>query len=106
MWGMGGRGRGATRRTLGSRQSRPSTTRRLCGGEDANGEGGLSARAAIEGRLASRAAWRWRGARLAMRRFGLSPVYTASADYFEWRDLYSTFREGPAYLKYALRSYP
>jgi uncharacterized SAM-binding protein YcdF (DUF218 family) len=44
-------------------------------------------------------------ARLAMRRFGIAPVYTAHARYFEWRDIYSICREIPGFLKYACRSY-
>lgn len=44
-------------------------------------------------------------ARLAMRRFGAAPVYTAHARYFEWRDLYSIPREMLGFLKYACRSY-
>jgi vancomycin permeability regulator SanA len=44
-------------------------------------------------------------ARLAMRRFGVAPVYTAHAHFFEWRDLYSIPREVLGFLKYACRSY-
>lgn len=44
--------------------------------------------------------------KLALSRFGISPVYNAHPDYFEARDMYSTLREGPAYIKYLLRSMP
>ena len=44
-------------------------------------------------------------ARLAMRRFGISPVYSVHARYFEWRDLYSICREMGGWVKYSLRSY-
>ena len=43
-------------------------------------------------------------ARLALRRFGLSPIYSAHARYFELRDIYSSLREFPGYLKYFFRS--
>jgi vancomycin permeability regulator SanA len=42
--------------------------------------------------------------RLALSKFGVGPLYNAHADYFEWRDLYSTLRELPAWVKYALAS--
>ncbi|HEY3898357.1 MAG TPA: YdcF family protein [Chthoniobacter sp.] len=44
-------------------------------------------------------------ARLALERFGISPVYSAHAHYFELRDLYSSPRELAAYLQYYFRSY-
>lgn len=44
-------------------------------------------------------------ARLALRRFGVAPVYTAHAHFFEWRDFYSIPREILGFLKYACRSY-
>lgn len=44
--------------------------------------------------------------RLALSRFGVSPVYTAHARFWEWRDLYSTAREVPALIEYALRRAP
>jgi len=40
--------------------------------------------------------------KLALSKFGVSPVYHAHADYFEARDFFSTLREFPAYLKYWL----
>lgn len=43
--------------------------------------------------------------KLALRRFGLSPVYGAHAAYFGLRDLYSTIREVPALIYYLLRRY-
>lgn len=43
--------------------------------------------------------------RLALRRFGVSPVYGAHARFFEWRDFYSTGREVAGYIAYSLRSY-
>ena len=44
--------------------------------------------------------------KLAFRRAGVSPIYSAHARYWEWRDLYSTAREVPAYLSYAFRKRP
>ncbi len=44
--------------------------------------------------------------RLAFRRFGISSIYTAHADFFEPRDLYSLGREVIALLYYWVRSYP
>lgn len=41
--------------------------------------------------------------KLAFRRAGIFPVYSAHARYREWRDLYSLGREVPAYLSYAFR---
>lgn len=38
--------------------------------------------------------------RMALSKLGVSPVYSAHPDYFELRDIYSTLREIPAYLKY------
>jgi vancomycin permeability regulator SanA len=40
--------------------------------------------------------------RLAMRRAGITAVYSAHARYFEWRDLYSTAREVVGYPAYLL----
>jgi vancomycin permeability regulator SanA len=42
--------------------------------------------------------------RLALSKFGISPVYNAHPSYFEMRDIYSLVREVPAYVIYALRS--
>lgn len=42
------------------------------------------------------------GALLAMRRMGITPVYSAHARYFELRDLYSTAREVVGYPAYLL----
>jgi vancomycin permeability regulator SanA len=44
-------------------------------------------------------------ARLALVRFGVSPVYTARANIIHWRDGYSIVREVVAWYYYALRSY-
>lgn len=44
--------------------------------------------------------------KLALSRFGISPIYNAHPDYFEARDIYSILREGPAYLKYFIRPAP
>jgi uncharacterized SAM-binding protein YcdF (DUF218 family) len=44
-------------------------------------------------------------AKLALRRFGISPVFSAHAEFFEPRDLYSTAREVFGYGAYLLRSY-
>lgn len=41
--------------------------------------------------------------RLALRRFGVAPVYSAHARYFELRDLYSTAREVLGYVYYRFR---
>jgi vancomycin permeability regulator SanA len=41
--------------------------------------------------------------RLALQQFGISPVYSAHADFFEMRDLYSTAREVIGYGAYLLR---
>ena len=58
---------------------------------------------------------RWRGAvivtqyfhvartRLAFRRFGIAPVYSAHARFFELRDLYSIPREGVGFWAYCFR---
>lgn len=40
--------------------------------------------------------------RLALSKCGVDPVYSAHARYFEFRDLYSTLRELPAWCKYLL----
>jgi vancomycin permeability regulator SanA len=45
-------------------------------------------------------------AKLALKRFGISPVYTAHANFFEWRDFYSTAREVFGFYSYCLRNYP
>lgn len=42
--------------------------------------------------------------RLALRRFGFEPIYSAHAHYFESRDIYSTPRELFGYVSYLLRS--
>lgn len=41
-------------------------------------------------------------ARLTLERLGISPIYSAHANFFEWRDIYSSFREVAAYISYAL----
>jgi vancomycin permeability regulator SanA len=41
--------------------------------------------------------------RLALQKFGISPIYSAHPSYFELRDLYSITREIPAYAKYFFR---
>ncbi|MGP4042046.1 YdcF family protein [Gracilibacillus sp. D59] len=38
--------------------------------------------------------------KLAMKQHGFTKVYGAHAEYFEWRDIYSTIREFPAFYKY------
>jgi vancomycin permeability regulator SanA len=43
--------------------------------------------------------------KLALQRFGISTVYTAHADFFELRDLYSAVREVFSYYSYQIRSY-
>jgi vancomycin permeability regulator SanA len=43
--------------------------------------------------------------KLALERFGVKTVYTAHADFFELRDLYSTVREVFSYCSYQLRSF-
>ncbi len=43
--------------------------------------------------------------KLALQKFGISPVYTAHADFFELRDIYSTVREVFSYCSYQLRSF-
>ena len=43
--------------------------------------------------------------KLALRRFGISPVYSAHARFFEWRDIYSIPRELAGYVSYAFRHY-
>ncbi len=40
--------------------------------------------------------------RLALERSGLGPVYSGSAHYFEWRDVYSALRETAGWVKYAV----
>ncbi len=44
-------------------------------------------------------------ARMAFRRFGIPTIYSAHADYFEPRDLYSLSREVIAFLIYGVRKY-
>ncbi|MFP4013234.1 MAG: YdcF family protein [Chitinispirillaceae bacterium] len=44
--------------------------------------------------------------RYALKRFGVKYVHKAHADYFEWRDVPSLFREVAAMVKYVLRRYP
>lgn len=41
--------------------------------------------------------------KLALSKFGISPIYNAHANYFEARDIYSVLREVPAYIKYLAR---
>jgi vancomycin permeability regulator SanA len=43
--------------------------------------------------------------KLALKRFGVAPVYSAHADFFEWRDVYSTAREVVGFYSYCFRSY-
>lgn len=43
--------------------------------------------------------------RLAVKSFGISPVYTAHANYFEFRDIYSVAREVIGYGEYLIRRY-
>jgi vancomycin permeability regulator SanA len=43
--------------------------------------------------------------KLALQRFGIETVYTAHADFFELRDLYSTVREVFSYCSYQLRTF-
>lgn len=40
-------------------------------------------------------------ARLALERLAISPIYSAHANFFEWRDIYSSLREVIAYISYA-----
>ncbi|MGO0063404.1 YdcF family protein [Brevibacillus fluminis] len=44
--------------------------------------------------------------KLAFHQAGIDPVYSAHADFFEWRDLYALFREFFAYHKYLLFQTP
>jgi vancomycin permeability regulator SanA len=44
-------------------------------------------------------------ARLALRRFGMEPIYSAAPRHFEWRDLYSAPRELIGYVSYSLRKF-
>lgn len=46
------------------------------------------------------------GTRLALGRFGVSPVYSAHARFFELRDIYSIPREVAGYLVYSVRRIP
>ncbi|SER43497.1 protein SanA, affects membrane permeability for vancomycin [Gracilibacillus ureilyticus] len=41
--------------------------------------------------------------KLAFKQEGFETVFGAHADYWEWRDIYSTIREIPAYYKYLLQ---
>lgn len=43
--------------------------------------------------------------KLAIQQFGVKTVYTAHADFFELRDLYSTVREVFSYCSYQIRSF-
>lgn len=43
--------------------------------------------------------------RLALARFGVSPLYSAHANIFEWRDIYSVAREVIGFYSYTLRTY-
>jgi vancomycin permeability regulator SanA len=43
--------------------------------------------------------------KLSLQRFGIKNVYTAHADFFELRDLYSTVREVFSYCYYQMRSF-
>jgi vancomycin permeability regulator SanA len=40
--------------------------------------------------------------RLALQQSGIAPIYTAHANYYDWRDLYATPREVLAYFDYCL----
>lgn len=42
--------------------------------------------------------------KLALRRYGISPVFSAHARYFEWRDVYSIAREVVGYGAYLLKA--
>ena len=41
--------------------------------------------------------------KLALTQAGVNQVYGFSPDYYEWRDIYATFREIPAYYKYLIK---
>ncbi|MCK8487039.1 YdcF family protein [Paenibacillus sp. MBLB2552] len=41
--------------------------------------------------------------KLAFRKMDMDEVYSAHAEFFEWRDMYSIIREFPAYYKYLFR---
>lgn len=41
--------------------------------------------------------------KLALEKFGITPIYSSYPAYFDGRDAYSTLRELPAYVQYALR---
>jgi uncharacterized SAM-binding protein YcdF (DUF218 family) len=43
--------------------------------------------------------------KLALQRFGVKTVYTAHAEFFELRDIYSTVREVFSYCSYQLRAF-
>jgi vancomycin permeability regulator SanA len=43
--------------------------------------------------------------KLALKKFGISPLYSAHADFFEFRDGYSTVREVIGFYAYLLRGY-
>lgn len=42
--------------------------------------------------------------KLALSKFGVSPIFNAHPSYFEARDIYSIARELPAYLKYLIKT--
>ena len=44
-------------------------------------------------------------ARLALKKFGITPIYSAHAQYFEARDIYSIGRELVGYICYSFRKY-
>lgn len=43
--------------------------------------------------------------KLSLKKFGISPLYSAHADFFEFRDGYSTVREVMGFYAYLLRGY-
>ena len=44
-------------------------------------------------------------ARLALKRYHISTIYSAHARFFEFRDIYSSIREAVGYLSYLFRHY-
>ena len=44
--------------------------------------------------------------RLALERFGVSPVYSAHADHFNWKDVWWIPRDAAGYCYYRFRAYP
>ncbi len=44
--------------------------------------------------------------RYALKRFGVKHVFNAHADYYEWMDVLSLFREVAGFCKYLFRKYP